>query len=263
MLEKLKKFKWGYIILFLLLLGLGICLIALKETLVALAITIGCTVAVFGIVWGPVAIAKKERGFGFAIKIAFASMCLISGVVAAIFRDQSIEIIIAISSLLLIVDASFKIRTTAMAKRYSVPLWWIILSLSVITIVGGFILLKYTPERIDVSSIFLGIVFIVDSVSNLLSAFYVAAYEKREKAEHYREFYSREIAPRAKAALECEEAKEEATEEQKAESENGTETEAAAEDSAPEAPAPEAAEPSEPVPEVAKEATKSTEHNES
>ena len=101
-------------------------------------------------------------------------------------------------------DASFKIRTTAMAKRYSLPLWWIILSLAALTIIGGFILLKHTPEQVNVASIMLGIVFIVDSVSNFLSAFYVAAYEKREKAEHYREFYEREIAPRAKAALERE-----------------------------------------------------------
>lgn len=204
MLEKLKKFKWGYVVIFLVLLAIGICLISLKETLTVLAITIGVSIALFGIIFGTVVIAKKGRGIEFALKIIFASMCLIAGVVAAIFKSQSIEIIISISSLLLIIDAALKIKTTAMAKRYSVPLWWIILALSLLTIIGGFFMLKYTPEKIETASIVLGIVFIVDSVSNLLSAFYVTAYEKRELAEHYREFYRREIAPRAKAAFECE-----------------------------------------------------------
>lgn len=212
MLEKLKNFKWGYPLLFLILLGIGICLISMKEALIALAITIGCTVAAAGIVIGVFAIAKKERGFNFVIKIIFGSSCLVAGIVTAAFNDASVEILISIFSLLLIIDASFKINTTAMAKRYSVPLWWIILSLAVLTVVGGFFLLKYTPEDIPTASLILGIVFIADSLSNLLSAFYVSAYENREKAEHYREFYSKEIAPRAKAALECEVASESDTE---------------------------------------------------
>ncbi len=212
MLEKLKKFKWGYPLLFLILLGIGICLISMKEALIALAITIGCTVAAAGIVIGVFAIAKKERDFNFVIKIIFGSSCLVAGIVTAAFNDASVEILISIFSLLLIIDASFKINTTAMAKRYSVPLWWIILSLATLTVVGGFFLLKYTPEDIPTASLILGIVFIVDALSNLLSAFYVSAYENREKAEHYREFYSKEIAPRAKAALECEAALESDTE---------------------------------------------------
>jgi uncharacterized membrane protein HdeD (DUF308 family) len=147
--------------------------------LVGLAIAIGCILAIVGIVYGALTISKKERDLIFALRIFFSAICIIAGVVTAAFNDGAVEIIVAISSLLLIIDASFKLHTTAMSKRYSLPLWWIILSISVLVIIGAFILIKYTPKKIETTSILLGIIFIADAISNLLSAFFISAYENR------------------------------------------------------------------------------------
>lgn len=195
MLEKIKNFKWGYAVLFLVLVGIGICLISLRQTLTALAITIGVLLSLVGVTLMIIELARKERSFAFGARILFYVACIVCGVVTAIFRDGAVDVMISIFSLLLIIDASFKLHTTAMSKRYSVPLWWIILAFAVLTVIGGFFALKYPPEKLEATSVLLGIVFILDGVSNLLSAFYIAAYERRQYDEHYYEFYNREIAP--------------------------------------------------------------------
>ena len=81
-----------------------------------------------------------------------------------------------------------------MSKRYAVPLWWIILVISVATIFGGYFLLE---KELDVSdaSIILGAVFIADAVANLLSAMFISAYEHRQQKEAYLEFYQTKDNP--------------------------------------------------------------------
>ena len=183
MFKKLKEFKWGYMIITLGLIAVGVCLIAMSNALVALAITIGCLLAISGIIFGIITLANKSRGFAFGFKIFFAAIALIGGVVTAIFNEGTVEILVSIFSLLLIVDASFKLNTTFMSKRYSLPLWWVILSLSITVIVGGFFMIKYPPESISVTSVLLGIIFIIDAVSNFLSAFFLAEIEKRQRRD--------------------------------------------------------------------------------
>jgi hypothetical protein len=88
---------------------------------------------------------------------------------------------ISLFSLLLIVDASFKLQTAIMSKRYSVALWWIILALAVAIITAGYFLIKadLSEDSIPTVSVFLGITIIIDAIANLLSAFYITIYEKR------------------------------------------------------------------------------------
>ncbi|MBQ8689010.1 MAG: DUF308 domain-containing protein [Clostridia bacterium] len=183
MLKKLKSFKWGYMVITLGLIAVGVCLIAMSNALVALAITIGCLLAVSGIIFGIVTLADKNRGFAFGFKIFFAAIALIGGVVTAIFNEGTVEILVSIFSLLLIVDASFKLNTTVMSKRYSLPLWWVILAISVTVIASGFFMIKYPPENVTTTSILLGIIFIIDAVSNFLSAFFLTEVEKCRKRD--------------------------------------------------------------------------------
>ena len=209
MLKEFKKFMWGYPIIALILAAAGICLIALNNALMALAITIGAILTVTGIVLGILAIAKKDRGASFGFKVAFAAICIVCGIITMVFNKNAVEIIIAIFSLLLIVDASFKLHTSAMSKRYGVVLWWVILALSVLTIIGAFILIKFTPNNQENASILLGIAFLIDAISNLLSAFYVSACEKRQYYEAYHD---------AKESLEIKAAQEASIEESSEES---------------------------------------------
>ena len=202
MLDKLKKFMWGYPILAIILAAAGVCLISLTDSLKYLAITIGAILTAVGIVFAIIVIASKNRDVSFAFKVIFGSICIICGIITMIFNERSVEILISVFSLLLIVDASFKLQTSAMSMRYGVVLWWVILTLSVLTIIGAYRLIQFPFAEQESSSIWLGVVFIIDAISNLLSAFYVSAYEKRHYNEAYLEAYmdARETFEAARAA---------------------------------------------------------------
>ncbi len=181
MFNKIKYF--GYAIIALLLLAIGILFIAFNQSLKWLTVSIGIILAVFGTVFGIVTIAKRDRGFPFVMKIVLAVIALACGVVTAILNEKAAEIVAALFSLLLIVDGSFKLNTSAMSKRYDVRLWWLMLIPAVLLIVGGFCLIKFVPETAGAMSVMLGILLIIDAIINFASLFYVPSYERSMKNE--------------------------------------------------------------------------------
>ena len=183
MLKKLKGFEWGYVIVSITLALMGICLLAMNNALKALAITIGCIVIAGGIALGIFALVDKRRSIGFAFKIFFAVSCLVAGILTLIFNKGAAEIIIAVLALLLIIDSSFKLNTTIMSKRYLLPLWWVELALAVATIIISFIMIKFTPENLSTASVMMGIAFIIDAISNIISPFCIYVYRARQKSE--------------------------------------------------------------------------------
>ncbi len=209
MFEKLKKFKWGYIIIALVLAVIGVCFIAMQDALKHLAITIGVILSVFAIVFAVLTIADKNRGASFAFKIFFSVMVLISGIVTAVFNEGAIEIIISVFSLLLIIDSSFKLHTSAMSKRYDVVGWWMIMVFSVLSIATAFFLLKFTPQNHVACSIILGINLIINAIGNFLSAFFITGFERNMEDEVYyeRRAREREIEEKCKRRFEKDEAK--------------------------------------------------------
>ena len=209
--KKRNNSKIGYLLIFLLLLTIGILLVVWQNTLTGLAIAIGSVLALFGIIFTVLTLAKHERGFLFAIRVFFSIICIIGGAVIIITHESAVQVIISLSSLFLIVDASFKLNTTAMSKRYSVPLWWVILTLSVAIILGGYGMLEFEVEDILVKAKILGAIFMADAIANLLSAIFISAYEHRQQKEAYLEFYhTKDNPPKwAKKLIEKEELKQE------------------------------------------------------
>lgn len=184
MLERTRNIKWGYLVIGILLAVIGVCFILFNNSLKALAISVGVILAVFATVFGVLTIASRGRGLAFAGKIIFAIICLVSGIVTAVFNTGSIDILISLFCLLLIVDGSFKLNTAAMSKRYSVGGWWIMMTASVLVILSAFALAKYTPSQ-EKATILLGIVIVTDALANIFSMFWVPKYETAEKAEIY------------------------------------------------------------------------------
>ncbi len=176
MLEKIKKFGWGYVLLFIMLLAVGVCLLSFNNTLEIVAIVMGVIMMLFGIVFFILTLANKHRGVNFAFRITFSIIALVCGAVTAISKSDAIEILVSFIALFLIMDGSFKLQTTATSKRYKLALWWLILIPAVLTIIGGFIAMRISPASNDVP-IILGITVIIDAIANLLSAFYIAKYE--------------------------------------------------------------------------------------
>ncbi len=179
MLEKIKKFSWGYVLIGVLLLAVGICFISMQDAFTALAIAMGIILAVVGIGFLVNAFVCKGRGVVFGLKIAFAVIAIVCGIVTALTRDSAILVIANIFFLLLIIDGAFKLQLAIMSKRYSFFGWWIILSVSVTVIICSFLLCKFTPENPATLTVLSGILFAVDGINNLLASFWSSALTRR------------------------------------------------------------------------------------
>ncbi len=181
--KALKNFKWGYLILFILLAIVGVCFIAFTETLETLALIIGLIATAYGIIYAVLAFADKDRGPYFALKVIIAIAAIAAGIVTIIFRQGAIEVLASLFGLFLVIDGAFKLQTTAMSKRYNLDSWWVMLIPAIIVITGGFISVEMRLQNADGQatwlSYILGTTIIIDAIANLLSAFYTTSYEKR------------------------------------------------------------------------------------
>ena len=106
MLEKIKKFGWGYILIGALLLAIGICFISIQDAYETLAIVTGAILTAAGIGFGIYTLMDKRRGVKFAIKLAIAIAALICGIVTMIVKQNAVIVIANILCLLLIMDGS-------------------------------------------------------------------------------------------------------------------------------------------------------------
>jgi uncharacterized membrane protein HdeD (DUF308 family) len=205
LLEKIKNFKWGYIFVFFINAIMAICLFSFNNaSLNALAIAIGVIVIIGAIILAFLTLASTVRGFSFGIKMSFSVLMLIAGIVTIIARDATINVMIGIFALAMIIDGSFKFHTAAMSKRFKLWCWVLLLVLSVILIAGGYIIIQWLTIENNITVDLLGVLFAIDSIANLFSAFYISAYEKRSEEQIKERVYS-EIDDESKEAENYEE----------------------------------------------------------
>ena len=184
MIKKIKEFKWGYILLFFSILAIGLAFIVFGEDATKkLALAIGIIIITFGVIFIALTLAGKDRGFNFWVKTIIGICLIISGAVTVI-SDQSIGFIISLFGLFLIMDGAFKLQTAASSKRYGVGAWWLIMILAVLIAAGGYVVLYTAKESVANDTLGLtiklsGFTMIIDAFANMLSAFFISAYEKR------------------------------------------------------------------------------------
>ena len=185
MLEKLKKFGWGYILIGAILIAIGVSLIASQDAYETLAIIIGCILTVVGIGFIIYTMLDRRRNVKFALKLSIGVIAVICGIVTMIARSNAITVIVNVLCLLLIVDSAFKLQLSILSRRLSYYGWWLITSLSVAIIISAFLLCKFTPTDPAALTTYSGIIVISDGVLNLLSAFFSSAVyvDKDEDSE--------------------------------------------------------------------------------
>ena len=205
LLEKIKNFKWGYVFVFFINAIISIFLFSFNNaSLNALAISIGVIVIIGAIVLAFLTLASTARGFSFGVKMCFSVLMLISGIVVIIARTATINVMVGIFALAMIIDGSFKFHTAAMSKRFKLWCWVLLLVLSTILIAGGYITIEWLTIENTITVYVLGILFAIDSIANLFSAFYISAYEKNSEEQIKEKVYA-EIDEEAKEAENYEE----------------------------------------------------------
>ena len=179
MLKKIQNFAWGYILLGLVIISVGISFIIFNAALTYLAITVGAICAVTGIVFGALTLAKFERNLGFAFRVILALVGILSGTVTMILNNSAVGIIVDVFILLLLIDGAFKLQNAISSRRYSVHGWWIMLFLSVLLIVSVYLVSKLDFGSAATYTVILGVEIILDGFINLITAFFWGATNKR------------------------------------------------------------------------------------
>ncbi len=182
LINSLKRFKWGYLIISILLCAVGLCFIIYPtQSLKTTSFIIGGVALTAGVVQIVKILADRHRGFGFAISIIIAITTIICATIAFLFPSVVIKVYPMIIGLMIVIDGSFKLQTVISAKRYSMKMWWFLLILCSFAIIGGFLLirLQYSEENSKIYTAILGISIFISGLQNFFSLFYLGKITKR------------------------------------------------------------------------------------
>ena len=184
--KALSSFGWGVLLYALLFIVAGVLLLAFPEDgLPTAIIVISVITMLYAVITTVIALTGKKRGFKFFIDLIGAIAALFCGIFLIIKRnDDAVTLLAFFIGALIVIDGSFKLHTATAAKEYKNAAWWILLVLSLITIVGGFFLVKRPPEAVKTCSVVLGLLMIIDGIQNGFITFYAPALENRLKREN-------------------------------------------------------------------------------
>ena len=186
--EKIKKFRFGYLLLAILLCACGALIITYpNESMTTVCYIIGFVALIGGIIQVVKILADRKRGAGFAFSIITAAVTIICAVVALVFPDAIMAIYPMFIGLFIIIDGSFKLQTVINSKRYKMKMWWFLLILSCLSILGGFLCIRVRlvpEENFSIFSFMLGASLFICGLQNFFSLFYLGKIVKRAAAEY-------------------------------------------------------------------------------
>ncbi len=172
-----KKFRWGYLLISLILCIVGLCFIIYPNNSIKIGsyIIAGAAMLV-GVILAIKVLADRKRDLTFATSIFSAVLTVACGVVALFIPNEIFKLYPMLIGLFVILDGSFKLQTVINAKRYKIKLWWLLLLFAVISIIGGFFVIRLRVD-LDVSfrmfSIIMGATLCSCGLQNFLSLFYL------------------------------------------------------------------------------------------
>ena len=199
--KALGGFGWGAMLYALLFFVASILLIAFPEEGLPNAILVIAVITILYAVFAAVsALMRKKRDFKFFIGLVAAIAALFCGIFLIIRRNaDAVGLLAFFIGAITVIDGSFKLHTAVTAKEYKTAAWWVLLVLSIVTIAGGFFLVKRPPEAVKTCSILLGILMIIDGIMNGFMTFYAPALESRIKTDVESELKAEAEKDRTKA----------------------------------------------------------------
>lgn len=199
--KALSSVMWGYLVIGILLGAAGILFLVFEEESLANAARIigGITVLMF-LIRMVLILAERERSFRFAFRMIGTLFAMIAGGIMLIFAEQSVTYFCSFAALFLIVDGAFKLQTTISLRRYQIPSVWVLFALSILLILGGYLLLEIELELGVLAKLF-GFVLLLDAVANFMSLFLLPIIEKRRRTEGWNEIEAKKQEEEARLRL--------------------------------------------------------------
>lgn len=183
--QKIKHFKWGYLLFAILFTAAGLCFLSFPEdALKGVRIGIGVTAIVFAAAFIALTLANEERGFRFWAKMILGGVAAVCGGFMIFSPQGAFSYLTFVAGIYLMIDGSFKLQTAILSKRYRSAVWWIMLVLAAASISFGTVLVRvrfdFTEELAKVSKI-IGVALLIDGIQNLLSIGYLYFVEHKTR----------------------------------------------------------------------------------
>ena len=153
----------------LLLLGVGILFFAFSEALKILGIAIGALLVLFSIVYAIISMRSEVTRYRY-VRLFFAILGMLSGAVTMFLREGALSVIVTLAGILLIVNGSFNLQKELIRRDGHGLAFWLFATLATLTILGGFLLIRFFPDpNSPFAGYLLGTVLVIDAMSNLFS----------------------------------------------------------------------------------------------
>lgn len=177
LIKAIKSFRWGYLLISIILCLAGACFIIYPtQTMTTGSYIIAGSALLVGIVLVIKVLADRKRSFSFAVSVISSVLTVTCGVVALIIPEEVFKLYPMFIGLFIIIDGSFKLQTVINAKRYKLKMWWFLLIFAVLSIVGGFLLVRLRIGT-DIQSLafseIMGVTLFACGLENFFSLFFL------------------------------------------------------------------------------------------
>ncbi len=179
--DLIKKAKWGYIVVSIIIIMLGLILILFPEiSALAICYVIGGIITLFGIIKLIGYFSKDLFRLAFQFDFALGIFALISGILLLIHPTDVVKIVPVIIGLFVLMDGVFKIQTSRDAYLFGMKNWWSILVLAILTCIGGLFLIINPFNGAKALTILLGATLIIDGIQNIIVVSYTVKAVRSE-----------------------------------------------------------------------------------
>ena len=189
MLDKIKNMPLGHLTFPALSAVLGLSALSFSGSIAALTVIIGLLIAIFGGTIITLSLLKSQRDRKFVLKIVFASILTVLGLVAIFMNDKIFSVTVLILCAVSATDAALSLNVSLSCRKNEISGWWIVAISAASVIASSFALVRYMPDSTRAASVWLGITLLALAALNVLSAIWSAKCKTAEKAELYYEVY--------------------------------------------------------------------------
>lgn len=177
LIKAIKSFRWGYLLISIILCLTGACFIIYpNQSMKTGSYVIAGAALIVGIILVIRVLADRKRSFSFAMSVIASILTITCGVVALIIPNEVFKLYPMFIGLFIVIDGAFKLQTVINAKRYKLKMWWFLLIFAIITIVGGFLIIRLRIDT-DISSVafseIMGVALFSSGLENFFSLFFL------------------------------------------------------------------------------------------
>ena len=166
--EFIKKAKWGYIILSVIYIILGVILLIYpSQTIDVICRIIGATAVICGAYMIMKFFFRGASSILSATGLVFGVFCLVCGIILIASPDFVKSILPFIIGIVIIIDSAFKLMTSFEIKNTTREGWIGVLVLSVIGLVFGFLIVFNAGAAADFVVRIIGVSLIIEAIENL------------------------------------------------------------------------------------------------